>query len=358
MRDADSAGNTTSPEGPPVSLVTGAAGLIGSHVVERRLAAGERVVGVDDFNDYYDPAQKRANVQEFLDHPRFTLAEFDLRDRAAVDALFDAHRPARVAHLAAMANVRYAVGRTPLYTEVNVLASVHLLEAAKRVWSQDGRLPAAPGGAAGEAPPREPGVFAFASTSSAYGKSDRLPFREDDPSNEPLSAYPATKKAVELLGHTYHNLHGMNFTALRFFSVYGPRARPDMMPFMVTDRVFRGEPVTLFSAGELWRDWTYVGDIADGVCAAMDTPLGCEVVNLGRGEPVRMADFVEVIESLVGRRAVLETPPAPASEPVRTAADITKARRLLGYDPRTPVGEGLARLWDWYRSRGGGAAPN
>ena len=334
---------TTTPE-PSTCLVTGAAGLIGSHVVERRLALGDRVVGVDDFNGYYDPAQKRNNVEGFLDHPRFTLAEADIRDRARIDELFEVHRFDRVAHLAAMANVRYAIGRTPLYTDVNVTASVHLLEAAWRTWEADGRLGQ---GTAG----RAPGVFAFASTSSAYGKTASLPFREDDPSNAPLSAYPACKKAVELLGHTYTNLHGMNFTALRFFSVYGPRARPDMMPFMVTDRCVRGEPITLFAAGELWRDWTYVGDIADGVSAAMDTPLGYEIINLGRGEPVRMADFVEVIEELVGKKAILETPPAPASEPVRTCADVSKARRLLGYDPQTPVREGLGRLWAWYRAR-------
>lgn len=328
-------------------LVTGAAGLIGSHTVEERLARGDRVVGLDDFNGYYDPAQKRANVAGFLDHPNFTLAEIDIRDRQAVDELFEIHRFDRVAHLAAMANVRYAIGRTPLYTEVNVTASVHLLEAAWRTWEADGRLGSGSASAA-------PGVFVFASTSSAYGKTASLPFREDDPSNAPLSAYPACKKAVELLGHTYANLHAMNFTALRFFSVYGPRARPDMMPFMVTDRCVRGEPITLFSAGELWRDWTYVGDIAAGVSAAMDTPLGYEIINLGRGEPVRMADFVEIIEGLVGRKAIVETPPAPASEPERTCADIDKARRLLGYDPTTPVREGLEQLWGWYQLRASG----
>ena len=311
-------------------LVTGAAGLIGSHLTERLLASGARVVAVDNFNDYYDVAQKRANVSGFARDPRVTLVECDIRDREAIDGLFATHRPVAVAHLAAMANVRYSIGRTRLYTDVNLNGSVNLLEAAHENGCQN---------------------FVFASTSSAYGKTDRIPFQEDDPANTPLSAYPASKKAVELLGYTYHNLHDMNFTALRFFSVYGPRARPDMMPFMVTDRIARGETITLFDAGELWRDWTYVDDVVDGVARALGTPLGYEVINIGRGEPIRMADFVRTVEGLVGERAILETPAAPASEPKRTHASIEKARRLLGYAPQTRVEDGLERLWAWYRDR-------
>ena len=208
-------------------LVTGAAGLIGSHLTERLLASGARVVAVDNFNDYYDVAQKRANVSGFARDPRVTLVECDIRDREAIDGLFATHRPVAVAHLAAMANVRYSIGRTRLYTDVNLNGSVNLLEAAHENGCQN---------------------FVFASTSSAYGKTDRIPFQEDDPANTPLSAYPASKKAVELLGYTYHNLHDMNFTALRFFSVYGPRARPDMMPFMVTDRIARGETCLLYTS--------------------------------------------------------------------------------------------------------------
>lgn len=320
------------------ALVTGAAGLIGSHLVEALAARGHAVVAVDNFNDYYDVTQKRANVAGFSDLPNVTLVEADIRDAAKMDALFQAHRPAMVAHLAAMANVRYSIGRTPLYTDVNITGTVNLLEAAKAVdqtrGDNDGKT-----------------NFVFASTSSAYGKTDRLPFREDDPANTPLSAYPASKKAGELLGYTYHNLHGLDFTAVRFFSVYGPRARPDMMPFMVTDKIARGDTITLFDAGELWRDWTFVDDIVAGVVAAMETPLGYEVVNLGRGAPVKMADFVTIVEQLVGKKAILETPPAPPSEPKRTHADITKAKQLLGYDPQTPVEAGLATLWDWYQKR-------
>lgn len=309
-------------------LITGVAGLVGSHLAEVLLAQGRTVVGIDNFNDYYSVQQKRDNVAGFKDHERFTLCETDIRDAEAIRAIFDEHQPATVAHLAAMANVRYSIGRAPLYTDVNIVGSVNLLEAAKQTACTN---------------------FVFASTSSAYGHTQQLPFTETDPSNAPLSAYPASKKAIELMGYTYHNLHDLNFTAVRFFSVYGPRARPDMMPFMVTDRVYKGETITLFNAGQMKRDWTYVDDIVDGVVRAIDTPLGYEVVNLGRGEPVLMADFVTIIEELVGKKAVLETPDAPPSEPAITFADIDKARRLLGYDPQTPVRDGLARLWDWYQ---------
>jgi UDP-glucuronate 4-epimerase len=338
------------------ALVTGAAGLIGSHLVEALAARGHRVVAIDNFNNYYDITQKRANVAGFSDLDGVTLIEADIRDADAMQNLFRMHRPTMVGHMAAMANVRYSIGRAPLYTDVNITGSVNLLEAAVKQVSgtRDQKSGSGP-----QPDPRSPipdpssalPTFVFASTSSAYGKTDRLPFREDDPFNTPLAPYPASKKAVELLGYTYHNLHGLNFTALRFFSVYGPRARPDMMPFMVTDRIARGETITLFEAGQLWRDWTYVDDIVDGVVAAMEQPLGYEILNLGRGTPIRMADFVEVVEGLVGKKAILDTPPAPPSEPKRTHADIIKAKQQLGYDPRTPIEEGLARLWDWYRQR-------
>ncbi len=315
---------------PNTVLITGAAGLIGSHLCQVKLAQGCHVVGIDNFNDYYSPKQKRANIIDFADHEQFTLCETDIRDNEAVSDIFKTHKPRAVAHLAAMANVRYSIGRTPLYSDVNITGSVNLLEAAHKAGVE---------------------VFAFASTSSIYGKTDQLPFVETDPCNRPLSAYPASKKAVELMGYTYHNLHGLNFTALRFFSVYGPRARPDMMPFMVTDRIARAEQITLFDAGDMKRDWTFVDDIVSGVDAAMDKPLGYEVINLGRGEPVLMKDFVTIIEELVGKKAVLDTPPAPASEPKITFANIDKARELLGYEPKTPINEGLAKLWAWYQKQ-------
>lgn len=305
-------------------LVTGCAGLIGSHLCEALLARGDTVVGVDNFNDYYDPKIKRRNVAGFKNIVR----EADVRDAGAMRRIAGDLKPDAIAHMAAMANVRYSIGRAALYNDVNVTGSINLLEAARDAGCDR---------------------FVFASTSSAYGLTDRLPFVEDDPSNHPLAPYPASKKAVEVFGHTYHNLHRMHFTALRFFSVYGPRARPDMMPFMVTDRIARGDTITLFNAGNMKRDWTFVDDIVAGVVGAIDHPVGYQVINLGRGEPVLMSDFVAIVEELVGKKAKLQTPPAPASEPPETFADITKARKLLGYDPQTSVREGLEKLWAWYR---------
>jgi UDP-glucuronate 4-epimerase len=286
------------------------------------------VIGLDNFDDYYDPARKRANLATFQDHPRLTFYQADIRDAGRMQQIVAEHHPDGLAHLAAMAGVRYSIGRAALYTDVNVRGSVNLLEAA-----------------------REGGVphFVFASTSSVYGETKRIPFQETDACNAPLAPYPATKKAGEVMGYTYYHLHGVSFTALRFFSVYGARGRPDMMPYMVMQRTLSGEPIQLFDAGRMRRDWTYVDDIVAGVLAALDRPLGYEVINLGRGEPVWMSEFIEIIESLTGKRAVLSTPPAPPSEPKVNFADIGKARRQLGYSPETSVREGLARMWDWYQ---------
>jgi UDP-glucuronate 4-epimerase len=234
-----------------------------------------------------------------------------------------------VVHLAAMASVRYSASRAALYYDVNVLGTIHLLDLA-----------------------REHGIgnFVFASTSSVYGRTEQLPFVESDPCNRPLAPYPATKKACEVLGYGYHNLYDLNFTGLRFFNVYGPRGRPDMMPYMVTDRIVRGEKIKLFNAGRMQRDWTYIDDIVAGVVAAVDCPLGYELINLGRGEPLWMDEFVHLVEELVGKKAVLTTPPAPATEPPVTFANIDKARRLLGYDPNTSVVDGMWRVWRWYQA--------
>ncbi len=309
-------------------LVTGAAGFIGSHLAEALLSRGDEVIGVDNFNDYYDPNRKRANIVPFQNHPHLTFYEADIRDADKMQHIVADHCPDVIAHLGALGGVRYSIGRAPLYTDVNLRGTVNLLEAAR-----GGGVP----------------HFVFASTSSVYGKTDRIPFEETDPCNRPLAPYPATKKAGEVMGYTYQNLHTLSFTALRFFSVYGPRGRPDMMPFLVTHRIVNGREIQLFDAGQMKRDWTFIDDVVAGVMAAIDRPLGYEVINLGRGEPVLMADFVNIIEGLVGKPALLATPPAPPSEPKITYADISKARRLLNYDPKTAVADGLGRMWDWYQ---------
>ena len=310
-------------------LVTGAAGFIGSHVAEMLLERGDTVIGLDNFNDYYNPARKRSNAAVLQAFDRFTMIEADVRDEERMHQICATGQFDAVVHLAAMAGVRYSVERAPLYVDVNVRGTVNLLEGMREAGTSH---------------------IVFASTSSVYGRTEQLPFKEDDPLGRPLAPYPATKISCEVMGHAYHNMFGMAFTALRFFSVYGPRGRPDMMPYHITDCIVNDREFQLYEAGEMFRDWTYVRDIASGVIAAVDRPLGYEVLNLGRGEPVRMADFVEMLEELIGKRATMTTPPAPASEPPITYADISKAKRLLDYQAKTPVREGLRHLWKWYQS--------
>ena len=192
-------------------------------------------------------------------------------------------------------------------------------------------------------------TFVLASTSSAYGNTECVPFVETDAADRPLAPYAASKRAAEMLGYTYHHLYGLDVTAFRFFTVYGPRGRPDMMAYKVLDNIFSGKEVPLYNDGQMYRDWTYVEDIVAGLVAAVDRPLGYEVINLGRGEPVLLADFVRCIEELAGRRAQLTPAPMSIADVAYTYADITKARRLLGYDPRVSVDEGVRRFWDWYR---------
>lgn len=309
-------------------LVTGGAGFIGSHLVDKLLARGDQVICLDNFNDYYDPRIKRMNVAAQCNHPNYQLIEGDLRERDLIFRIFDELRPQRVAHLAAMAGVRYSIERATLYADVNVMGSINMLDAARQVGGVEN--------------------FVQASTSSIYGSTDQTPFREDQPTDHPLAPYPATKKTNELMGYAYHNMFKLPFTALRFFTVYGPRVRPDMMAFMVMDSIVHDKEITVYDNGNLYRDWTYVDDIVGGVIAALDHPLGCEILNIGRGEPVRLGDFVDIIEELAGKKARVKHVEAPVSEPPITYASVDKMRRLLNYQPRTSIREGLARTWEWY----------
>jgi UDP-glucuronate 4-epimerase len=312
-------------------LVTGAAGFIGSHTSEALLGRGDRVVGLDNFNDYYDPARKRTNVEEiranYPDAP-FELVEGDIRDRPLLARLFEQHRFDAVVHLAAMAGVRASQDDPHLYFDVNLTGTLNLLEEARKQRTAN---------------------FVFASTSSVYGNTAQIPFVETDPCDRPLAPYPASKRAAELLGYTYHHLYGQNFTALRFFTVYGPRNRPDMMAYKIIESILTGKEVPLYNGGQMWRDWTYVGDIVQGVVAAVDKPLGYEVLNLGRGEPVLLADFVTQLEGLVGGHAATAKEAMPATDVPATYADIQRARNQLGYKPQLSVAEGTRRLWRWQK---------
>ena len=314
-----------------VMLVTGGAGFIGSHLVDALLRRGNQVICLDNFNDYYSPANKRENIAKQLDHPHYTLIEGDIRDCDLVQRVFAEYQPTHIAHLAAMAGVRYSIERASLYVDVNVKGTVNLLDVARQ---------------------REVNNFVFASTSSIYGATTDIPFTETQSTDMPLAPYPATKKAGEVMGYAFHNMFGLNFTALRFFTVYGPRVRPDMMAYMVMDRILKRESITLYDNGEMHRDWTFVDDIVSGVVAALDKPLGYEIMNIGRGEPVYLRDFVEIIEDLVGERAIINPRPAPASEPPITYASTEKAYRLLDYQPHTSIVDGLKATWQWFQSRG------
>jgi UDP-glucuronate 4-epimerase len=313
---------------PTTTVITGGAGFIGSHLCEKLLAQGQHVIAIDNFDTYYDPARKHANIAGLISHPAFTLVEADIRDRAALTALFKERKPDRVANLAAIAGVRASIERAAEYVDVNLNGTINVMDAARAVGV--------------------PHVL-LGSTSSVYGASEEVPFTEDQSTDHPLAPYPASKKAAELMAYAYHNLFGTQFTILRFFTVYGPRVRPDMMAFMVIDKLIKGEAITLFDNEDLRRDWTYVDDICAGVMAALDKPQPFEIINIGRGQPVRLRDFVDILSGLVGESPQLKITPTPVSEPPVTYASIDKARRLLGYEPNTSINEGLAATWAWYQ---------
>jgi UDP-glucuronate 4-epimerase len=309
-------------------MVTGGAGFIGSHTVDALLARGDDVVCVDNFNDYYSPQRKHRNLAQAHTSRSFHLYESDVRNREEMERILTQEKPQALVHLAAMAGVRNSVKFPLLYEEVNVRGTLNLLQLS----TEHGLL-----------------NFTLASTSSVYGASQRIPFTEDDDASHPLAPYPATKRACELLAHVYHNLHGLPCTALRLFSVYGPRGRPDMTPYVFTEAISQDREILLFDEGRPQRDWTYIDDIVAGILAAVDAKLGYEIINLGHSQPVVMRDFVSIIEELLHRKARIVSPPLPPTDPPVTYADISKARRLLGYNPTTGIQEGMQEFISWYR---------
>jgi UDP-glucuronate 4-epimerase len=310
-------------------LVTGGAGFVGSHVAQSLLARGETVAVIDNFNDYYDPAVKRRNIERLSPYDKFTLYEGDIRDVELVNRIYSEQGIQYVAHLAAMAGVRASVEQTALYLDVNLIGTMNLLEAGKANHIKQ---------------------FVFASTSSVYGKTENLPFIETDTADRPLAAYPASKRAAEMLAYTYNNLVDMNVTVLRFFNVYGPAGRPDMMPWRLMEATQTGELVKLFNGGDIHRDWTYIDDTVRGVVAALDNPLGYEVINLGCGAPISLIEFVEIIEEYSGKTINKVTVPTPLSDPPITYCNNNKARELLGFEPSVSVKEGLYNTWEWFRT--------
>ncbi|MBL6974235.1 MAG: GDP-mannose 4,6-dehydratase [Deltaproteobacteria bacterium] len=313
-------------------LVTGAAGFIGSHLCERLVAAGDRVTGLDDFNDFYDPAFKHANLAQLSDKADFEVIEADVRDFDTVDRILGAQQPDMVVHLAARAGVRPSLEDPAGYARTNVDGTVNLLEAASRA----------------EVP-----RVVFASSSSVYGNNRKVPFSEDDPVDHPISPYAATKRSGELLAHTFAHLKGMTVPCLRFFTVFGPRQRPDLAIYRFLSLVHRGETVPLHGDGTSSRDYTFIDDIVDGVTAVMDAQLeGAPVFNLGGSRPVTLSELLSAIEETAGRKAVIERLPDQPGDVRRTFADLRRSREELGYEPRITLVEGLQRQFEWMREQG------
>ena len=309
-------------------FVTGAAGFVGSRLSRVLLDRGDTVVGLDNLNDYYALEHKQRHLRDLEGAGGFTFIKGDLRDAPLLRDLFAQYKPDAVAHLAAMAAVRYSVEHPLIYGEVNVQGSMNLMDAARL----NGR-------------PR----MVLASTGSVYGTDTPVPFCEDAPAVSPLAPYPASKRAMELMAHCYHHLWKLPTTVVRFFNVYGPHGRPDMMPWQWSQAILKGEPLTLYGGGRLMRDWTYIDDIVSGLVAALDKGLDWEILNLGCGHPVENLHFVHLLEGLVGRGATIQDTPTPPSEPLVTYADISKASRLLGWKPQVQFEQGLANFIQWMR---------
>jgi UDP-glucuronate 4-epimerase len=313
------------------TIVTGGAGFLGSTLADRLLADGAEVIVVDNFDPFYDRATKEANLREALKNPACRLEEFDIRDAPRVHELVQRARPDVIVHLAARAGVRPSIADPRLYTEVNVLGTVNWLEAACRL----------------EPRPR----FVYASSSSVYGDRSEGPFRETDSVDFPVSPYAATKKACELLAHTFHHLHGLPVTGLRFFTAFGPRNRPDLAIAKFVRLIDEGKPVPMFGDGTTRRDYTYVDDIVDGIVRAVQRCSACHLYNLGHSHPIALREMINAISRQLGKPALIEVLPEQPGDVRQTFADVERASLELGYSPRTPFEEGLARYIDWYRAR-------
>lgn len=327
-------------------LITGSAGFIGSAICLRLLARGDEVIGVDNLNDYYDPALKRARLARQAGHPGYREVFADIADRAAMQATFARYQPHRVIHLAAQAGVRYSLVNPHAYIESNVLGFTNILEGCRH-----GKIE----------------HLVYASSSSVYGGNTRLPFSEHDNIDHPVSLYAATKKANELMAHTYSHLYGLATTGLRFFTVYGPWGRPDMALFLFTKAILEDRPIDVFNHGDMIRDFTYIDDIVEGVIRVLDRPAEPDPVfdpqapdpatsqapyrifNIGNNQPTTLMDYIEALELALGRRATKNLLPMQPGDVPATAANTDELDAWVGFRPATLVTEGVARFVAWYR---------
>lgn len=307
-------------------LLTGGAGFIGSHLAEALLARGCPLLILDDLNDYYDPALKRANLEVVRRAGQFEFVQGDICDAPLVDEMFARFRPGIVIHLAARAGVRPSLEQPALYQRVNVEGTAVLLEAARRHGVER---------------------FVFASSSSVYGAASRVPFSEDDPVRGPISPYAASKIAGEALCHVYSHLYGMRIVCLRFFTVYGPRQRPDLAIRKFAESIAAGRPIPVFGDGSTGRDYTYIDDIVAGILAAAEHGAAFEVFNLGNSSPVLLTEMIATLERVLGKSAIIDRQPLQPGDVPITYADISKAKRLLGWTPRTQLEAGIRRMAEW-----------
>ncbi len=319
-------------------LVTGAAGFIGSNVSRALLARGDTVIGVDNLNDYYDVTLKEARLAELTPHKNFSFKKLDISDKDAILKLAD--QPIEgIVHLAAQAGVRHSLTNPYAYITANVLGQTVMLELARALKGLK--------------------HFVYASSSSVYGGNTKMPFSVDDPVERPNSLYAATKRTCELFGFTYAHLYGIPATGLRFFTVYGPWGRPDMAAFIFTRSIIAGEPIKVFNRGEMWRDFTYIDDIVNGVVRVLDRPptddrangvVPHKVYNLGNHKSEKLTDFIGLIETALQRKAKVELEPMQPGDVPATYADIESSRRDLGFEPSTPIAVGIPKFIDWYKT--------
>ncbi|OGD63332.1 epimerase [Candidatus Beckwithbacteria bacterium RBG_13_42_9] len=309
-------------------LVTGGAGFIGSSLIEKLIQDKDYlIICVDDLNDYYDPQQKQKNIAPFLKQTNFIFYKIDITDYQALKTIFQKHKLDKIIHLAARAGVRASINQPLLYKKVNVGGTLNLLELA--------RINKTP-------------QFIFGSTSSVYGNQKKIPFSEADSCNEPISPYAASKKAAELFCHTYAHLHGLKITCLRFFTVYGPKGRPDMAPYLFTEAIVKGKSIERFGDGTTKRDYTYIDDIVDGIIKTLQKPFNYEIINLGSNQPISLNEFIKTLEKLIGKKAQIIQKTIPCGDVLLTYADIKKARILLGWKPTTNFESGMRKFVTWY----------
>lgn len=310
-------------------LLTGGAGFIGFHTAKALLTRGDRVIIVDNLNYYYDPSIKESRLKELEKiSTNLLVKRIDICEYQDLEEIFKSEKINTVVNLAAQAGVRYSISHPFTYEKTNIRGFLNLLELCRHHDVKD---------------------FVFASSSSVYGANTKMPFSEDDKVDTPLSLYAASKKSNEEMAYTYHHLYGLNCTGLRFFTVYGPWGRPDMALFLFTDAIVKNKPINVFNNGEMARDFTYIDDIVSGMVTSIDKSFAYEIFNLARGESVRLMDYIKEIENNLGKVAVKNMMPMQAGDVPKSDADISKARKFLGYNPQTSVKEGIKNFVEWYK---------